>query len=235
MASSGSCWPTQDLPPLKHSARRFDLVIFDCDGTLVDTERVGNQVIVESLHAMGHAMTLEEALASFAGRKMADTLGLIEERLGHPLPEAFLDKLREDMAIAFQERLEAMPGVNEVLNRLQSANVARCVASNGPHEKMEVSLGVTGLLSYFGRSVFSAYECKSWKPDPGLFLFAAKKMGYAPVSCAVVEDSAFGVRGGIAAGMTVFGYAPRHDGHDLRRLGARVFHHMEDLPQLLGL
>lgn len=223
----------QHSHPLKTSPLQYDLVIFDCDGTLVDTERVGNQVIVESLQAMGHAITLDEALASFAGRKMAETLGLIEQRLGHPLPTAFLNQLREDMAIAFTERLETMPGVPTVLNYLESANIPRCVASNGPHEKMEVSLGVTGLLPYFGSSVFSAYECKSWKPEPGLFLFAAEKMGYSPASCAVVEDSAFGVRGGIAAGMTVFGYAPRHDGNDLRMLGARVFHDMEALPQLL--
>lgn len=219
---------------MKTNAPPFNLIIFDCDGTLVDTERVGNQVIVESLQTMGHAITLDEALASFAGRKMADTLRLIEERLGFSLPTAFLDTLREDMAIAFNERLEAMPGVPAVLDYLQSANIPRCVASNGPHEKMEVSLGVTGLLPYFGRSVFSAYECKSWKPEPGLFLFAAEKMGFSPSECAVVEDSAFGVRGGIAAGMTVFGYAPRHDGQDLERLGARVFHDMEELPQLLS-
>jgi HAD superfamily hydrolase (TIGR01509 family) len=217
----------------KTSVPPFQLIIFDCDGTLVDTERVGNQVIVESLQNMGHAITLDEALAAFAGRKMADTLKLIEERLGAPLPPAFLDRLREDMAVAFEERLETMPGVPDVLDFLQAAHVPRCVASNGPHEKMEISLGVTGLLPYFGQSVFSAYECKSWKPDPGLFFFAAEKMGYPPSACAVVEDSAFGVRGGIAAGMTVFGYAPRHEGNDLKSLGARVFHHMDELPHLL--
>lgn len=211
----------------------FDLVIFDCDGTLVDTERVGNQVIVEQLQAMGHPITLEEALAAFAGRKMADTLLLIEHRLGYPLPSAFLEKLRDAMAIAFEERLEAMAGVPEVLDFLHAAKIPCCVASNGPHEKMEISLGVTGLLPYFPNSVFSAYECKSWKPDPGLFLFAAEKMGHTPAACAVVEDSAFGVRGGIAAGMTVFGYAPRHNGNDLKTLGARVFHHMDELPALL--
>lgn len=212
----------------------FKLVIFDCDGTLVDTERVGNQVIVECLNKMNHTITLEEALTAFAGRKMGDTLALIEQRIGYKLPPEFLDDLRHRMAIAFQERLTPMPDVPLALDVLQRAGVPCCVASNGPHEKMEVSLGVTGLTPYFGPHIFSAYECNSWKPDPGLFFFAAERMGIPPNECAVVEDSAFGVRGGISAGMTVFGYAPRDDGMALKNLGARVFHQMKDLPELLG-
>lgn len=211
----------------------YDLIIFDCDGTLVDTERVGNQVIVEELQAMGHAITLDEALHAFAGRKMADTLNLIEMRLGSGLPEAFLDHLRNQMALAFEARLEAMPGVVEALEAIKVTKTRVCVASNGPHEKMAISLGCTKLLPYFGEDIFSGYECGSWKPEPDLFFYAAEKMAVPPTACAVVEDSAFGVMGAVAAGMTVFGYAPRHDGENLRQLGAHVFHDMLELPKLL--
>jgi HAD superfamily hydrolase (TIGR01509 family) len=213
----------------------FSLVIFDCDGTLVDTERVGNQVIVEQLQSMGHAITLEEALSDFAGRRMAETLELIEKRIGAALPEFFLESLRDQMNVAFEARLETMPGVPEALDAIVAANIPACVASNGPHEKMVVSLGCTRLLPYFEDAIFSGYDCASWKPAPDLFWYVAERMGVPPSTCAVIEDSAFGVSGGIAAGMTVFGYAPRHDGENLRTLGARVFHDMRDLPGLLQI
>ena len=213
---------------------RYKLVIFDCDGTLVDSERVGNLVIVDCLKALDHTITLNEAIELFAGRKMGDTLILIEQRIGKPLPSGFLEDIRSRMASAFREGLETMPEVRGMLQTIQSAGIPCCVASNGPHEKMEVSLGVTGLLPFFGAHIFSAYDCNSWKPDAGLFQFAASRMGVSPDECAVIEDSALGVQGGIAAGMAVFGYAPNDSGSALAGLGAKVFHNMNDLPELLG-
>ena len=209
---------------------RFKALIFDCDGTLVDSERVGNQVIVESVRDFGLDLSLEEALEAFTGRKMTDTLGIIQARLGHPLPKDYLHTLRAQMAEAFKTRLNAMEGVHELLRTLQ---VPICVASNGPHEKMEVSLGVTGLIDYFEYRIFSAYECDSWKPEPGLFLFAAERLGIDPIDCAVIEDSPLGVEAALRAGMTAFGYAPRGDGSALRLGTTTVFHHMDDLASLL--
>lgn len=211
---------------------RFAAIIFDCDGTLVDSERVGNSVIVECVRKLGLRLSLEEALEHFAGRKMADTIKLIETWLGSPVPENFLPDLRVRMAQAFQERLEPMEGVHALL---RSLSVPMCVASNGPQDKMQVSLHVTGLLDFFPGRIYSAYECGSWKPDPGLFLYAARAMGVPPQSCAVVEDSPLGIRAAAAAGMTAFGYAPHDSGEALVACGARVFHHMVALQDLLCL
>lgn len=210
-----------------------DLIIFDCDGTLVDTERVGNQVLIECIRDLGVQISLDEALASFAGRKMADTLTLVEEKLGQPLPGNFLEFLREQMYVAFQASLEPMAGVPDLLKALQGAGIPVCVASNGPQEKMEVSLEVTSLLPYFRGKLFSGYDCGSWKPDPAIFLYAAERMGFSAERCIVVEDSIFGVQAAQKAGMRVFGYAPGGSGVSLEKEGARIFRHMDELVPLL--
>lgn len=209
---------------------RFAAIIFDCDGTLVDSERVGNEVLIECVRELGLQLSLDEALEHFAGRKMADTIQLIETWLGSPVPENFLPALRIRMASAFQERLVAMEGVHALLRAL---SVPVCVASNGPQDKMQVSLRVTGLLDFFPGRIFSAYECGSWKPEPGLFLHAARSMGVAPDACAVVEDSPLGIQAAITAGMTAFGYAPHGSGAALAASGAQVFHHMDALHSIL--
>jgi HAD superfamily hydrolase (TIGR01509 family) len=208
----------------------FEAIIFDSDGTLVDSETLGNQVIVEYVAEFGLTIPVAEAVALFRGRKMADTLALIEQRLGHALPDGFLPELRRRMAVAFEARLQPMPGVEALLRNL---SIPYCVASNGPYEKMEVSLRATGLLPYFQGRIFSAYEVGSWKPEPELFLHAARVLGVAPERCAVVEDSLPGVHAGKAAGMTVFGYAPSGDGDLLAEAGAHPFPHMADLLPLL--
>lgn len=214
---------------LNHTMRHR-AIIFDCDGTLVDSERVGNAAIVEYLAELGLRITLDDALTHFAGRKMADTLSLIEHWLGSPLPTDFLPKMRLRMAAAFEAELQPMAGVPDLLQRLP---LPYCVASNGPHDKMQISLRATGLLGFFAGRIYSAYDCQSWKPEPGLFLHAARSMGMAPRDCAVVEDSALGIEAAIAAGMTAYGYAPHDDGARLAALGARVFHDMRELEMLL--
>ena len=204
-------------------------VLFDMDGTLVDTERVGNQVLIEAVARLGLIISLEEAIVQFAGRKMADTLNHIERRLGASLPADFLEMLRTDMARAFERELRPMEGVPTLLDALRGAGYPLCVASNGPCEKMTVSLGVTGLLPFFEGRIYSAYDCDAFKPDPGLFLYAAEQMGVHSEDCVVVEDSMHGVEGARRAGMRVFGYVPNGRGFDLGALGAEVFHHMTEL------
>jgi HAD superfamily hydrolase (TIGR01509 family) len=205
-------------------------VIFDCDGVLVDSETSGNQVLVEAVHELGLHLTVEEALAAFKGCKMADCVATIERWLGRSVAHDFVPNVRSRMADVFRERLRPVEGIEEVLGRIQ---MPFCVASSGPREKIELSLRVTGLLPHFVSRIFSAYEVGSWKPDPGLFLHAARGMGVEPKVCAVVEDSIPGVQAGLAASMPVFGYALPSESSQLKEVGAYVFNDMQDLPQLL--
>ena len=204
------------------------LIIFDCDGVLVDSETLGNRVLVAAAGECGVAMELEEAVTLFRGCKMADCVATLAGRLGRPLPDDFVATVRARTAAAFRAELRAVDGVHAALAEIR---VPVCVASSGPREKIELALSVTGLLPRFEGRVFSAYDVGRWKPEPDLFLHAAAAFGVAPGACVVVEDSVLGVRAGLAAGMTVFGYAPlERDAADLAGLGARVIRHMGELP-----
>lgn len=183
-------------------------VIFDCDGTLVDSEVPGMDVLRAHACALGLAFTREQAHRQFRGMRMADCIDWIGAQLQHK-PDGFeLDfarRVRSAQAVRFNEGLDVIPGAFELLERL---TIPFCVATNGPREKAELTLGLTGLLKFFPDRLFSAYEVGIYKPDPGLFLHAAKTMGVAPARCAVVEDSLPGIQAGLAAGMQVYALIP---------------------------
>jgi HAD superfamily hydrolase (TIGR01509 family) len=211
---------------------RIALVIFDCDGVLVDSETLGNRVLVEMVADLGLSLDLEEAVAMFRGCKMAECVREVERRLGRSVPSTFVADFRARTADVFRRDLRAVQGVATVIDALQ---IPMCVASSGPAEKIRLSLEVTGLLRRFEGRIFSSYDVGVWKPDPGLFLHAARMMGVAPQACAVVEDSVPGVQAGVAAGMSVFGFiADREDAGALSDAGAIVFRSMQNLPRLLG-
>ncbi|WP_157269488.1 HAD family hydrolase [Azohydromonas aeria] len=179
----------------------FDAVIFDCDGTLVDSEPILAATVREQALALGVAPALLEDLHAMKGQSMALTLSLIARRWGRPLPADFEATVRARMAEVFQERLQPMPGAQALLRRLR---LPCCVATNGPRAKTELTLALTGLLPLLRPDrIFSAYDVGAFKPDPALFLHAARALGVAPGRCAVVEDSESGVRAGLAAGMQV--------------------------------
>ena len=181
--------------------RRIDAVLFDCDGVLVDSERVATECIIDFAARFGARFEFDEALERFTGARMADNLRDIEARGKCTLPDDFEDSLRAHMATEFETRLEPMDGAAALVEALE---VPYCVVSNGPRSKMEVTLRVTGLLEHFTDRIVSAYEVGVWKPDPALFLHAARMLGVAPSRCAVVEDSDYGIAAGVAAGMQVF-------------------------------
>ncbi|MCF2146100.1 HAD family hydrolase [Desmonostoc muscorum LEGE 12446] len=208
-----------------------ELVIFDCDGVLVDSETLGNRILVEFVAEFGLVLELEEAILLFKGCKMADCVAVIEQRLGKKMPQDFVTQFRARTAEAFERELLPVNGIEAALDKI---NLPICVASSGPPEKIKLALRVTNLLPRFEGRIFSSYEIGSWKPAPDLFLHAAKNMGFQAPSCTVVEDSILGVRAGVAAGMRVLGYTNQSEATLLEACGAHVFHSMCQLPSLLS-
>ena len=207
-----------------------ELVIFDCDGVLVDSETLSNRILVQFLAELGLTLKLKEAISLFKGCKMADCVGVIEQRLGI-MPPDFVTQLRERTAEAFERELLSVEGIEASLDKI---NLPICVASSGLPEKIKLALRVTNLLPRFEGRIFSSYEIGSWKPAPDLFLYAAKNMGVQAAYCTVVEDSILGVRAGVAAGMKVLGYTNPSEASSLEDCGARVFYSMYQLPSLLS-
>ena len=193
------------MVPRNAGERHIDAVLFDCDGVLVDSERVAAECIIEFAARFGARFEFEEALERFTGARMADNLRDIEARAKCKLPDDFEDNLRAHMAAEFETRIEPMDGAATLVEAL---DVPYCVVSNGPRSKMEVTLRVAGLLEHFAGRIVSAYEVGVWKPDPALFLHAARMLGTPPERCAVVEDSDYGIAAGVAAGMQVFALVP---------------------------
>jgi HAD superfamily hydrolase (TIGR01509 family) len=206
------------------------MVIFDCDGVLVDSELIANRVFLHHLQNLGLELHLEDLFERFVGRSMAYCLQDIERILGRSLPENFLSELDRDTFAAFDTELRAVEGVVDLLDRLDHIGLSYCVASSGSHGKMDKTLGLTGLLPRLRGRIFSASEVARAKPYPDIYLHAAQRMQRAPEECVVIEDSPTGVRAGVAAGMTVFGYAGHTPAAKLAAAGAKVFRHMNELP-----
>lgn len=176
------------------------LVIFDCDGVLVDSEPLGNAVFTECLTEFGIKLSVEESTRRFRGMKLATCLEILEGETSIRLPDTFESDLRARMSEAFGVHLQPVDGA---LRLVESLRVPFCVASSGPRNKIEENLRTTGLYPHFDGKVYSSYDIASWKPDPGLFLHAAKDFDVVPEDCIVIEDSAVGVRAGKRANMQV--------------------------------
>lgn len=178
------------------------LIIFDCDGVLVDSEPLAALAYTRVYAKHGLPITID-LITQCVGMKQTDIIARIGEVTGHFLPENAASELWPEIRHLFSERLGATNGLKDFLGRL---NLSRCVASSSSPERIEFSLDVTGLSRYFGRSVFSSSMVKRGKPAPDVFLLAAEKMGVKPENCTVIEDSPLGVEGAVAAGMTAVGY-----------------------------
>jgi HAD superfamily hydrolase (TIGR01509 family) len=226
MAQTTSRRPTRDL----------QLVIFDCDGVLVDSEVISNDVLARALTAEGLPTTLAEARHDYQGLLLADVVLRAQAKLGRALPEDWLQRYERDRAEAFQRELQPVSGAAEAVERIRAAGVAVCVASQGKAEKTRLSLGLTGLRHLFrGEALFSAYSVPRGKPAPDLFLHAAAAMEAKPSRCAVVEDTPSGITAAVSAGMRALGYAADSDEAALRQAGAEVVRSLEELPALLGI
>jgi HAD superfamily hydrolase (TIGR01509 family) len=206
-------------------------VIFDCDGVLVDTERAANEVLAELITGLGMPTTVEETMATYMGRSWASCMAILEERLGEPPPGDLRDRYKAGAAAAWRRELRPVPGIVEALDAIE---LPTCVASSGEHERMRLTLGLTGLLPRFEGRIFSATEVERGKPAPDLFLHAADRMGFEPAGTVVVEDTVPGVKAGRAAGMRVLAFARFVTAEDLARAGGEVFDDMRRLPELIS-
>jgi HAD superfamily hydrolase (TIGR01509 family) len=202
-------------------------MIFDLDGTLIDSEGLCNQAFLDLLPKMNE--TVESLIQRYRGKKLASILVDLESRLCETLPNTFEEDYRQRVAELFTHQLKPMPGVLEMLD---ATSFPRCIASSGPPLKIRQALQVSGLAGYFGDGIFSSYEIGSWKPEPDLFQYAASAMGYLPSQCVVVEDSDVGIKAAEAAGMKAFQYVPY--GEAMSCQGGTPFDDMSQLPQLLA-
>ena len=213
------------------------LLIFDCDGVLVDSEMIASRVLAGQLSALGYAITAKQCRERFTGKWMTDIVNLVRGE-GVDMPDDFIETLKVKDREAFERELKPMP---DVLDMVRSLSHDRCVASSGPIVKMETTLGLSGLLPFFTPHLFSAAMVKRGKPEPDLFLYAANAMGRTPKDCLVIEDSTAGVTAARRAGMRVLGFAGASHAREvagyaktLTDAGAEtVFDDMMRLPDLI--
>jgi beta-phosphoglucomutase-like phosphatase (HAD superfamily) len=213
------------------------LIIFDCDGVLVDTEPPANNLLAETISEEGLPLTAEFCHKHYVGRTMADIQADVERRLGRILPPDWPDTVRTRTRDLFRrEGIRPIAHVREQILWLQSRSIPYCVASSGLIGKMHLTLGLAGLLPLVEDVLFSASMVARGKPAPDVFLHAAQQMGAAPDGCTVVEDSLPGIEAGQTAGMRVLAYGggAHADVPALAQTGAELFTDMRDLPGLLG-
>ncbi|MFJ4282909.1 HAD family hydrolase [Streptomyces massasporeus] len=212
---------------------RYDLVIFDNDGVLVDSEPISNRLLAAYLTELGHPTSYEESIRDYMGSAMHRIHELVLERTGRRLPEDFDDVFHTRVFTAFEQELVTVAGAREVLEKLAADGVPYCVASSGSHERIRVGHRTTGLDRWFDEErIFSSQDVGRGKPAPDLFLYAAERMGVAPERCVVVEDSPLGVQAAVAAGMDVYGFTAMTPADKLRG-ATQLFSDMAELTGLL--
>ena len=211
-----------------------EMVLFDCDGVLVDSESLTADVLISNLGRHGLMITHNQLSDFFLGGTIMGVAAKARE-LGADLPANWIDDIYEEIFDVLGREVEPIPGVDAVLDSLDAAGIAYAVGSNGPRRKMEITLTRCGLADRLRGRVYSRQDVANPKPAPDVYLKAAKDAGIAPAQCVVIEDSPNGARAGIAAGMVTFGFAAETDPSRLQPICDLVFNDMADLPGLLGL
>ena len=213
------------------------LIIFDCDGVLIDSEVIACRMMAEALTAEGYPISTEDMVHRFVGLAAKTRQAQVERELGHPLPHDFEAAAQRDLRAAFQHELRAMAGIADALDALR---VPVCVASSSGADRLRYTLDLVGLHGRFAGHVFSADSVAHGKPAPDLFLFAAARMQVAPADCLVIEDSTAGVQAAVAAGMPVLGFCggghcpSAHAARLLAEGATAVFSTMSVLPRLVA-
>ncbi len=210
----------------------YKCIIFDCDGVLVDSEEISAKIFQEMAAELGFEIDFETVLEQITGTSMKENLNFFKKNIDGELPPDFETQFRKRSYKAFKTDLKPINGVHDLLNKIK---VPVAVASSGPTEKIKLNLTTTKLIDYFGDNIFSSYDIGSWKPEPEIYLYAAKKMGFKPDECAVVEDSSVGVQAAVTGGFNVFAFTKNKHENTFEKPGIRFFSTMEDLGKLLEL
>jgi HAD superfamily hydrolase (TIGR01509 family) len=211
---------------------KYNCIIFDCDGVLVDSEAISAKVFQEMILELGAEIDFETVLEQITGTSMKENLAFFAQNIDGELPASFETDFRKRSYEAFKTDLKPIKGIHDLLNKIK---IPIGVASSGPVEKIRLNLTTTNLIHFFGKNIFSSYEIGSWKPDPEIYLHAAKVMGFKPEECAVIEDSLPGIQAAKAGGFDVFGFATEKNKTTFEESGAMVFFNVDELETLLKL
>jgi len=210
---------------------KYNCIIFDCDGVLVDSEAISAKIFQEMVAELGCNLDFETILEQITGTSMKENLRFFSENINGDLTDDFQTEFRKRSYEAFKTGLNPIKGIRDLLNKIK---IPIGVASSGPVEKIRLNLTTTNLIHFFGENIFSSYEIQSWKPDPEIYLYAAKVMGFNPDECAVIEDSLPGIQAAKVGGFDVFGFAQDKNKSVFEDLGATFFFNMDELSKLLG-
>lgn len=207
------------------------LLVFDCDGVLVDSEPISNSIFQQMILQLGVSLSLQQTIDTFVGRTMNACKEILESQFQATVPPDFLEQFDAKCFAAFQRELKPVAGVQELLHHVHS--IPRCVASSGSYQKINTTLTITNLLQEFQPNIFSATEVARSKPAPDIFLFAAQKMNTLPSNCIVIEDSPLGVEGALAAGMRAIAYVERTPFHKFQHFNVPMCSTMTEVHAVL--
>ena len=211
---------------------KYKCIIFDCDGVLVDSEAISAKIFQNMIAELGFNLDFETVLDQITGTSMKENLKFFKEKINRELPSNFETEFRKRSYEAYKTELKSIKGIHDLLNKIK---IPIGVASSGPVEKIKLNLTVTSLIDKFGDNIFSCFDIESWKPEPEIYLHAAKEMGFKPSECAVVEDSETGIKSAKTGGFAVFAFTNEKNKTAFEELGATVFYKMSELAQLLGI
>lgn len=210
---------------------KYKCIIFDCDGVLVDSETIAARVWVEMAKKIGLSISFEKAFNEFTGNSFISIVQYLSEKAKTEIPDDFEKQYRAKTYSAFQADLQPINGIHDVLKNI---TVPFCVASSGPREKINLNLTKVDLISFFPTDrIFSCYDIRKWKPDPAIYLYAAKQMGFRPEDCVVIEDSTYGAQAAIAGGFDVLIYADKDKKKNFNFEDQIFFDKMEMLNEIL--
>ncbi|WP_111685566.1 HAD family hydrolase [Winogradskyella tangerina] len=209
---------------------RYKCIIFDCDGVLVDSEPLSNQVMVDLANELGADIDLDYAYQNFKGNSFKNCADQISALIGRAVPSDLEAQYRHRSTEKFKAHIKPIEGIKELLDGLK---ISYCVASSGPESKIRLNLQLTGLLPYFEGNIFSCYTIQKWKPDPAVFLWAAKTMVFEVKDCLVIEDSPIGVQAALNGGFDVYGFTAHDYKDELRKNSTKTFDSMIKLRELL--